>query len=320
MSAARETDRRLPRRVRLGLLAAAPLLGGLAVSLVWRLLAPGREVVATLALPAVPAAIGAVASALVVIVLLGQVPLRRAAAREHRRQLAEQEERHRRLLRRLDHELKNPVQGIRAAVADEPSEHQRASIDAQARRLTGLLGDLRRIGEVEHTALELTAVDLPALLEEAVAAVEDTPGGSARTLSLAVPRAPRPLPAVRADEDLLFLAVTNVLGNALKYSAPGDAVEVRARQDDDTVVLEIADTGRGIAPEHHDLVWEELGRAPDARDVPGSGLGLPMVRAILQRHGGAAHLESWPGEGSTVILRLPVAGPREDTGRRRRRP
>lgn len=319
MSGTAGPARRGPHVLRLSLLAAAPLLAGLATSLLWRLLAPGRELIATLALPWLPAAAGAVLTALAVVVLLGAIPLRRAAARGHQRELEAQEERHRRLLRRLDHELKNPVQGIRAAVADEPSEHQRASIDAQARRLTGLLADLRRIGEVEHTALELTAVDVPALLEEALAGLEDAPGGGERRLSLSVPRAPRPLPAVRADEDLLFLAVTNVLGNALKYSAPGDAIEVRARQDGDAVVLEIADTGRGIAPEHHDLVWEELGRAPDARDVPGSGLGLPMVRAILQRHGGAAHLESWPGEGSTVILRLPVAGPREDGERRQRR-
>ena len=111
------------------------------------------------------------------------------------------------------------------------------------------------------------------------------------------------------DEDLLFLALVNVLTNAVKYSAPGDAIEVRGRAAEDVVVLEIADTGRGIAPEELDLVWEELGRAQEARSVEGSGLGLPMVRAIVERHGGTARLDSWHGEGSTLTLSLPAAGP-----------
>ncbi|MGO1199583.1 MAG: sensor histidine kinase [Dermabacteraceae bacterium] len=84
---------------------------------------------------------------------------------------------------------------------------------------------------------------------------------------------------------------------------------MRGRAADDVVVLEIADTGRGIAPEELDLVWEELGRAQEARSVEGSGLGLPMVRAIIERHGGRAGLDSWLGEGSTVTLTLPTQGP-----------
>lgn len=95
----------------------------------------------------------------------------------------------------------------------------------------------------------------------------------------------------------------------MKYSVAGDAIEVRGRRTESEVVLEIADTGRGIAPEEMQSVWEELGRSREAHGIEGSGLGLPMVRAIIERHGGTATLQSWHGEGSTVTLRLPIAGP-----------
>ena len=210
---------------------------------------------------------------------------------------------------RLDHELKNPIQGIRAALADEPSERQRANIDTQAKRLSGLLSDLRKISEVEHADLEIAPANLTELVDEAVATVSEVDGAEERHFTVALPRAPRPLPSIEGDSDLLFLAVTNVLSNAVKYSAPGDTIEVRGREDGAHVILEIADTGRGIAPEETAMVWEELGRSADVRGTPGAGLGLAMVRAIVERHGGTASLESWLGQGTTISLRLPKEPP-----------
>ena len=223
--------------------------------------------------------------------------------------LADRAAQQRRLLSRLDHELKNPIQGIRTALADEPSAQQRTSIDLQSRRLTRLLSDLRKVGEVEHTELELGPVDPTSLVEEAVDALREQPGAEERQIVLSLPRAPRPLPVVTGDDDLLFLAVSNLLANAVKYSSVGDTVEVRGRTDDGWLVLEIADTGTGIAADELDVVWEELGRGRDAlaTSVDGSGLGLPLVRAIIRRHGGQATLESWHGEGTTATLRLPLA-------------
>lgn len=173
------------------------------------------------------------------------------------------------------------------------------------------MSDLRKVGEVEHTELELGTVDPTVLVEEAVETLRELPGAEERQIVLSLPRAPRPLPAVTGDDDLLFLAVSNLLGNAVKYSSPGDTVEVRGRTEDGWLVLEIADTGTGLPADELDMVWEELGRGREAltASVDGSGLGLPLVRAIVRRHGGQAVLESWPGEGSTVTLRLPLAGP-----------
>lgn len=292
------------------LLAAGPVALGLGLSTAWWAAGGGGPVYVVTDLAAVPLLLGAAVSlALLPAVLAAAVERHRA----HSARQALHEEhaaRRRRLLARLDHELKNPLQGIRAALADEPSDRQRASIDVQTRRLVSLLGDLRRLGELEHTRLELADVDPSALVQEAVAAIREQPEASRRRLTVALPQAPRPLPRIPADEDLLFLVLVNALSNAVKFSRPGDAIEVRGRVVEDQVVLEIADTGQGIPAEELELVWEELGRGRGAQGTEGSGLGLPLVRAILERHGGGAELESWPGEGTTLTLRLPLQGPR----------
>jgi two-component system OmpR family sensor kinase len=74
------------------------------------------------------------------------------------------------------------------------------------------------------------------------------------------------------------------------------------------VVVEVADTGPGIGPEDLEHIWEELYRSPDARSVPGSGLGLALVRAVVERHGGTVDAETRLGHGTVLRVQLPVAG------------
>lgn len=296
----------LAPRLALGL---GPLLLGLLVSLAWLAVGGGGRIYVLGRLTWVPLLLGAAGTAVLAPALLAAHRERRRAARDRQRALEQLSARHRRVLARLDHELKNPIQGIRAALADEPSDRQRASIDAQSQRLTGLLRDLRRLGEVEETALELAPIDTSALVQEAVDAMAELPGAAGRRVTVALPRAPRPLPPLVGDEDLLYLVLSNALSNAVKYSEEQDAIEIRGREEDGTVLLEIADTGRGIPADELETVWEELSRSRESRGIEGAGLGLPLVRAILERHGGTATLESWHGEGSTLTLRLPVAGP-----------
>lgn len=287
-------------------LALAPGAVGLLASGLWVAFgdAPRYYVIGSMSW--LPAIAGAAVTVLLGAWVLGRAPADRRARAGLEAALADQADRQRRLLGRLDHELKNPIQGIRTALADEPSDRQRSSIELQSRRLTRLMSDLRKVGEVEHTELDIGPVDPATLVEEAVEALRELPSAGQRQLVVSLPRAPRPLSVLSGDDDLLFLAVSNVLGNAVKYSRPGDTVEVRGREADGWLVLEVADTGRGIPPEELDLVWEELGRGREAHGIEGSGLGLPLVRAIVRRHGGECTLESWHGEGSTVTIRLPL--------------
>jgi two-component system OmpR family sensor kinase len=144
------------------------------------------------------------------------------------------------------------------------------------------------------------------LLQEVVGLAQEQPGASARRLALVLPQAPWPVPDVLGDRDLLFLATYNLLDNALKFTRAGDT-EVRAVDDRTFVTIEVADTGPGLPREELPRVWEEFHRGQGARGVPGSSLGLALVRAIVDRHGGQAILRSRVGQETVVMLRLPAA-------------
>lgn len=226
--------------------------------------------------------------------------------------LAAAEER-RRFLQRLDHELKNPITAILAGLANlstaDPSPVQGeviTSISTQVQRLRRLVADLRKLSDLETRPLECGPVEMDELMEEAFALVRERPAAEKRRMVLTIPRAPWPLPPVHGDHDLLFLAVYNLLDNALKFSEQGDTVELRAYEDDSQVVVEVADTGPGIPADDRPHVWEELYRGQTARRVEGSGLGLALVRAIITRHNGAVDLRSREGQGTVFVLRIPI--------------
>jgi two-component system OmpR family sensor kinase len=222
-------------------------------------------------------------------------------------------ENRRQFLRRLDHELKNPLTAILAGLANlsvlEQTEDHAAtvrSVQSQVGRLRRLVSELRKLSELETRPLDRAQTDLTELLEDAFSLAQDQEGAGERALTLSIPRAPWPLPAIDGDRDLLVLAVHNLLDNAIKFSRPGDRIEMRAFEDGSSVVVEVADTGPGIPEKDQSLVWEELYRGEGARGIPGSGLGLALVRAIVARHEGTIILRSRPGEGTVFTMRLPV--------------
>ncbi len=247
------------------------------------------------------------------ILALGVAGAVEQVRQSRQRAAAEAAEERRRFLRRLDHELKNPLTAIRAGLAnlsESPSGEVRRealdSVEAQALRLSRLSADLRKLAELEVRLVERAPVDMPSLLREAFSMAQEQPGADERRLSLSIPQAPWPLPNVTGDTDLLLLAVHNLLVNAIKFSRPGDTIELRAFEDGSNVVIEVADTGPGIPEEEQPHVWEELYRGEAGRGVPGSGLGLALVRAIAERHNGKVGLRSRLGQGTVFTLRLPV--------------
>ena len=284
-------------------LATLPVVFGAALTAYAVLTGDRRELVVVHSVPWLWLGVGFLVSAVILLALLAGRSRRRAAEAAYRAGAEAQRENQARFLSRLDHELKNPLTAIRAGMSNLDAQSPVvASIDSQVMRLSRLITDLRKLAELRAVALEFAPVDLAALAAE----VRDALADESREITLGFPRAPRPLPSVRGDYDLLFLALYNLVANATKYSTPGDTIEVRGFESDGWVTVEVADTGRGIPSDELDRVWEELSRGREALDVPGSGLGLPFVKAIIERHGGSVQMESRAREGTLVRVRLPL--------------
>ncbi|WP_243226680.1 sensor histidine kinase KdpD [Microbacterium sp. CIAB417] len=296
-------------------LVAAPLAVAALLAVVLALAGGNGSLVLRMPLATVLVVSGALLSVVLVLALVVR-PMRmrrRDAALVAARAEGSVAERdaHRRFLRRLDHELKNPVTAIRSALAageQTPSENL-VIASAQAARLSGVVTQLRALSSLETRPIEASRVDLTVIVEEEVAALRDelAARGAHRSVETSLPTVPWPLPPVTGDPDLLAVAVRNLLLNAVKYSDEGARIEVRGTEETDAVVIEVADTGWGIRGEDLPFVWEELWRAQDARGVEGTGLGLSLVRVVVHRHGGEVSLRSQFGRGTSVRLALPRA-------------
>lgn len=223
---------------------------------------------------------------------------------------------HRQFLQRLDHELKNPLTTLQIELAnldEEPlptqptldpalqTESPLKRIRTQVTRLNDMVLQLRKLADLQTSEIEQNPVKLDELLSELATEFS----ASKPNLTLNVPRMPWSLPEVRGDEDLLYLALRNVLANAVKFTQPDEAIQVRAYEDTNHIVVEIADEGSGIPDHELPHVTEELYRGKGARGLPGSGLGLALVNAIVEQHGGQLTIRSREGQGTIVSLRLP---------------
>ena len=221
----------------------------------------------------------------------------------------------RRFLRRLDHEIKNPLTALRTALVNvreckTEDERQRATENAgrAVERLIRLLADLRKLSDLGERPLERLPVDVPELLQEMVDAAKSLPAYQGREVNLLISKVPSPFPPVTGDRDLLALAVYNLVENALKFTSGKEAVEVRALEDGKAIVIEVADSGPGIPSDELSKIFEELYRGLNARGIEGSGLGLALVQRIVELHDGQIQVRSRQDEprGTVFTLRLPV--------------
>jgi signal transduction histidine kinase len=238
----------------------------------------------------------------------------RKAGRLMEETVKESEEGRRRFMRRLDHEIKNPLTGLRAAMvnlqeAQSKDERILAAENASRAvvRLTRLLNDLRKLSDLEERSIEYTSVDMPELLNDVVEAARSIPAYEGRDINLMVSKVPSPFPLVTGDRDLLLLAVYNLVDNALKFTSAKEPVEVRALEDGKAVVVEVADSGTGISSDDLPKIFEELYRGANARGTDGSGLGLALVSRIITLHGGQLEVRSRQENprGTVFTVRLP---------------
>lgn len=257
---------------------------------------------------------GLAISAFFVAIWMGATSTENKAIRKIEDAIHEAEQGRRRFLRRLDHEMKNPLTGLRAALvnlqeAQSKDERIRAGENAKRaqERLSALLTDLRKLADLEERQIERERVDVADLLNDVVDAARSIPAYEGRNISLFVTKVPSPFPCVIGDRDLLVLAMYNLVQNALKFTSVDEPVEVRALEDGKAIVVEVADSGAGIQSEDLPKIFEELYRGTNARGTEGSGLGLALVNRIVTLHGGQIFVRSRQENprGTVFTVRLP---------------
>jgi signal transduction histidine kinase len=212
------------------------------------------------------------------------------------------------------HDLKNPLTAIvasigciRSGMADPEMTGKLLDLTLQGcRRLVRLIDMLLDIDRLESAGLKprLAPLALGRLIDSVVE--EALPQASAAGVSIAS-RVQEGLPDLMADEDLLRRVAANLLQNALKYTLKGGAVTVSASRDGGGFLLEVADTGIGISPEHLGRVFDKYYRAEgtDQGTRKGSGLGLYFCKLAVDAHGGSISMRGEPGRGAAVSIRLP---------------
>jgi len=211
--------------------------------------------------------------------------------------------------------LRTPLSGIKWMLElandamDSPEERQSYIQDARTStdRLINLVNDLLNISRLERGRLELTLrdLDLAGMTRDIVA--EMAPLTAAKNLALSIDAA-ADLPRVQGDSQLLRQAILNLVSNAVKYTPSGGTIQIQIAHDGDRVMWSVKDTGIGIPRDEIGKLFGKFYRAGNALAVEteGTGLGLYLVRLIVERLGGRVWCQSTEGAGSKFHFALPV--------------
>lgn len=222
------------------------------------------------------------------------------------------------LLADVSHELMTPLTAMRGyletlsmhaqALNPETRDRYLAIIQDETRRVEHIVGDLLDLARLESggDSLELQDVPLEDLFGRVVARHERE--AAQKNVTIATNIAPG-AEIVTGDPMRLEQAFQNLAANALRHTPPGGRITLGAELDAREVVISIRDTGSGISPEHLAHVFDRFYKVDPARagQAAGSGLGLSIVKAIVERHRGRISVASRPGEGTWFTIRLPLA-------------
>ena len=212
------------------------------------------------------------------------------------------------------HDLRNPLGTILMQASllqelgsrgDRCSEESTASIERAAKRMNRLIQDLLDVTRLEagRLSIEHARVDTARLLADVVEAQKPLAVSEKLELRLETSES---VPDVNGDRDRIVQVLENLIGNAIKFTEPGGRVTVGAAPNQHEVVFRISDTGAGIPAEDVPRLFDRFWQArPGAHH--GAGLGLPIVKGIVETHGGRVWVESAPGQGSTFFFTIPMA-------------
>jgi DNA-binding response OmpR family regulator len=217
----------------------------------------------------------------------------------------------------VSHELRTPLTSIKGYVdllidgdAGDVTEEQKEFLEIvknNSDRLVLLVNDLLDVSRIEagRVNLRVQPVDLAGSIEEVATSLRPLMEHKRQSLKLEVPA---DLPQVRADRDRVVQIMTNLLSNAHKYTLEGGAVTVRAQAGENEVQVEVSDTGVGMTADERHKLFTKFFRAqnPATQNVSGTGLGLNIVKSLVEKQGGRIWVTSEPMKGSTFIFTIPT--------------
>ena len=216
----------------------------------------------------------------------------------------------------VSHELRTPLTSIRGYVEllqedgrlTEEQQRYLGVVDRNSARLLDLVSDLLFLAQVDagKLAFELRPVELDLVVAECVEASQPAAAAKGVELVSSAERLPAPL---QGDPARLAQVLDNLVSNALKFTPAGGRVEVRLSAADGVALIEVEDTGLGLAEDEREQLFERFFRSSRAAEnaIPGTGLGLAIAKTIVERHGGRIELESAIDEGTTVRVELPLS-------------
>jgi PAS domain S-box-containing protein len=217
----------------------------------------------------------------------------------------------------IGHELRTPLTSISAYTgllreADEATLISQGPallevIDRNTTQLRQIIDELLELSALDtgHASVQAAPVDLVGVVRDSVDSARESINGNPLTVTAELPADL----VVPGDRRRLRQVVDNLLGNAVKYSPDGGRITVRLRPVGGSAELTVSDTGIGVGAEEREQMFTRLYRTTRARDraIPGSGLGLALSRAVVQRHHGTIELGTHDGPGTTIRVRLPLA-------------
>jgi heavy metal sensor kinase len=213
------------------------------------------------------------------------------------------------------HELRTPLTILKGEIevalrsSEAPVEIRRTLVSCleEVDRLNSLMEDLLLMARMEGKALSAAPrpVNLAEILKDAAPALSELAAraGNVCTVAAAPPQ------WIEGYDSLLFRLVFNLAENAIKYTPSGGRIEVTLEQQDGSAVLQVKDNGPGIPPDAQEHIFDRFYRGDPAREGSGTGLGLALVRAIVELHRGQIHLSSDVGKGSCFRVTLPLSSP-----------
>ncbi|MHA2428799.1 MAG: sensor histidine kinase [Candidatus Hermodarchaeia archaeon] len=219
------------------------------------------------------------------------------------------------LIAEFVHEIRTPLSSITTAaqllqypqLPSEKHEQMATIIQTESIRLSEMATSFLNLARLEsgRSRFDLQQINIHQLLVECVNLMEMNATQDGLTLSMACPK---DLPIINGDYDKIKQAIINLLSNAIKYNRPGGQIFLRSYSEVPNIIIEVADTGIGISSENQNRLFEKFYRVPGSENISfGTGLGLTVVKRIVEGHQGTVTAKSVQGEGTTFKLSFPMA-------------